>query len=92
MNMSFIYRFFNFCQAGVNKKPPEGGFAHTRCGYPKVLKNDPKAANHSIIRTIKSGSPSTWPLRTSPFLTAATPAGVPEKIKSPGSSANNVDK
>src|SRR5262249_1402152 len=49
-------------------------------------------ARRQIMRTLNSPTPSTPPFIRSPFTTAATPSGVPVKIRSPGCSSNSVDR
>src|SRR5690606_13581289 len=44
------------------------------------------------IRMRSSPKPSTAPTSSSPLTTAATPSGVPEKIRSPGCSSKYCDK
>ena len=42
--------------------------------------------------TSMSPTPSTWPVRTSPRVTAPTPAGVPDRMMSPGISVNRLER
>ena len=51
-----------------------------------------RSTSLQTTRTSMSPTPSIWPCRTSPRLTAPTPAGVPERMMSPGISVNRPDR